>query len=187
MPIALTRGWWLVVLRGVIAVLFGLAAFAWPTLTVQVLILLFGAYAFVDGVFAFVSMFHAIRDKMAWWTLALEGVAGVAAGVVAFLFPGLTGLFLLYTIAAWAIFTGIMEITLAVVMRKELTGEWMLALAGVLSVLFGVMLIAFPIAGILSIIAFIAAYSILFGVVLIGLGLWMRTMRNRRMSLAPSA
>lgn len=181
MPVALTRTWWLVALRGVISVLFGIAAFVWPFLTVQVLVLLFGAYAFVDGVFALVAMFRAIRDKMMWWTLALEGIAGIAAGLVALFYPGLTGFVLLYIIAFWAIFTGVLEIALAVLLRKELTGEWILALAGVLSVLFGVLLIIFPVPGIISIAWFIGAYSIVFGIVMVALGFWMRTIRVRRM------
>jgi uncharacterized membrane protein HdeD (DUF308 family) len=181
MLFALTRAWWLVALRGVLSILFGIAAFVWPLLTVQVLILLFGAYAFVDGIFSFIAMFRAIQEKVTWWTMALEGIAGVAAGLIAFFFPGLTGFVLLYIIAAWAILTGILEIVLAIVLRKALTGEWMLALAGVLSVFFGVLLIAFPVAGITSIVWFIAAYSVVFGVILVVLGFWMRKIRINRM------
>src|SRR5256885_4424651 len=127
---ALARNWWVVALRGALAVLFGVLALVWPAITIGVLVLLFGAYALVDGVFALGSALFGgarVEGRRAW--LILEGVVGVAAGIVAFVWPGVTALALLWVIAAWAIITGVLEIATAIRLRRELRGEWLLVLS----------------------------------------------------------
>lgn len=171
---AVARHWWALALRGVCAVLFGLMAFAWPGLTLAALVLLYGAYALTDGVFAIVV---GVRGGLGG--LILVGLLGIAAGVVTFFWPGLTALALLYAIAVWSIFRGIFEIVAAVRLRKEIEGEWLLAAAGVLSIGFGVLLILFPSAGALSLVWFIGSFAVVWGVVLIVLGLRLRGVPQR--------
>ena len=170
---ALTRFWWMFLLRGIFAVLFGLAAFTWPDLTIAVLVLLFGAYALADGIFALAGMFGR-EDNDRWWVSLLEGVAGIGAGLITFFWPALTAVTLLFIIAAWAIMTGLLEVIAAIRLRKEMEGEWAFILSGILSVLFGVILVARPGAGALAMIWIIGAYALAFGVLLIFLALRIR-------------
>ena len=174
----LARNWWAIALRGLFAVLFGVAAFAWPGLTLLVLVTLWGAYALVDGIFALVAAFRAAQMRMTWWPLVLEGILSIAAGVVTFAWPGLTALALLYLIAAWAILTGIVEIIAAVRLRHVISGEWLMGLAGLLSILVGVILVVAPGAGALAVIWTIGAYAVVFGVVLIALGFRLRGLHH---------
>jgi len=166
----LARNWWALVLRGLFAVLFGIGAFAWPGLTLGVLVLLFGAYALADGVFAIVASLVGSPRQLPWWALLVEGLIGVAVGIVAFVWPGITALALLYLIAGWAIATGLFQVVAAFRLREEIHGEWMLALGGVLSVLFGLALVVSPGAGALALVWMIGAYAIAFGILLIALG-----------------
>jgi uncharacterized membrane protein HdeD (DUF308 family) len=175
---SLSRNWWAVVLRGVAGMLFGLITFFAPAISLAALVLLFGAYAFADGVLAIVSAFrrHGAGDR--WWLLALEGITGIAAGVVTFLWPGITALVLLYIIAAWSLVTGAFEIAAAIRLRKAITGEWLLALSGILSIAFGVLLILVPGAGALALVIWIGAYAFVFGALLIALGFRLRALRS---------
>jgi uncharacterized membrane protein HdeD (DUF308 family) len=164
----LARNWWALALRGLAAILFGILAFAWPGITLFVLVIFFGAYMLVDGIFAIVAAVRAAGEQARWWLLLLEGILGVVAGLVAFFWPGLTALALLYLIAAWAIVTGIIEIVEAIRLRQEIVGEWALILGGALSVLFGVLLVVIPArAGLLSLTWLIGAYAVAFGVLLV--------------------
>lgn len=159
--------WWMQAIRGLLAVLFGLAAFFWTGLTLLVLVYLFGAYALVDGVMAVVVSFQVHNYLRQWWVLLLAGIVGIAAGVVAFVWPGITALALLYLIASWAIVTGIFEIAGAFSGRLPVAQEWALGLAGILSVLLGILLIIIPAAGILSLVWLIGAYALAYGILLI--------------------
>jgi uncharacterized membrane protein HdeD (DUF308 family) len=161
-------------LRGLLAILFGLAAFLWPGLTLVVLVALFGAYALVDGVFAVIAGVTAAGEDERWWALLLAGIAGIAAGLVTFFWPGITALVLVYVIAAWALVTGALEIAAAVRLRKEIEGEWLLGLSGVLSVILGLMLVAWPDAGALAFVWMLGAYALVYGVLFIVLGLRLR-------------
>jgi uncharacterized membrane protein HdeD (DUF308 family) len=168
--------WWALALRGAIAILFGLAALLRPGIALEALILLFGAYALVDGVFAIVGIFGGTRGGTPRWLLLIEGVAGILAGLIAFVLPQLTALLLLYLIAAWAIITGIFEIATAIRLRNEIRGEWAVIAGGVLSVIFGVILIVVsPFAAILSLIWLIGIYAVAFGIMLLFAGFRVRS------------
>jgi uncharacterized membrane protein HdeD (DUF308 family) len=163
-----TGHWWALALRGAIAILFGLAALLRPGIALDALILLFGAYALVDGVFAIVGVFGGTRGGTPRWLLFLEGIAGILAGLIAFVLPGLTAVLLLYLIAVWAIITGISEIAMAIRLRKEIRGEWALIVGGAFSVLFGVILAVIgPVAGLLSLIWLIGVYALAFGILIL--------------------
>lgn len=178
----LARNWWAVVLRGVCAILFGLAAFVWPGITLAVLILLYGAYALADGVLAVIWSLFARRQGAFPWGVLLAGLAAIVAGILTFLWPGLTALALLYLIAAWALVRGVFEIIAAFHLRKELEHEWLLGLSGLASVVLGVLLLAWPGVGVLAVLWWIAAFAIVFGVLTIALGFRLRGLRPR---LAP--
>jgi uncharacterized membrane protein HdeD (DUF308 family) len=174
---ALAKSWWLVLLRGIAAILFGLLAIAWPGLTLVTLVLLYGAYALIDAVFALAVAFSGeAKPTPTWWSIVI-GLLGVAAGAVAFSLPGITALVLVVLIGGWAIAHGIFEIIGAIRLRKEIENEWWLGLAGALSVIFGLMLLAAPGAGALALIWVIGAYSIVFGAMLVGLSLRLRKHR----------
>jgi uncharacterized membrane protein HdeD (DUF308 family) len=171
----LGRNWWTVVLRGVIAVLLGLAALGWPQITLEVLVILLGAYLLVDGAFA---IFTGVRDRSRhrqWWLLLLEGLAGIVAGAIALFLPGITALVLIYVLAAWALITGILEILAAIRLREELRGEWLLVLGGVASILFALIVALRPTAGMIALVWLIAIYAIIFGILFIILGLRLRS------------
>ncbi len=174
---AMARNWWAVLLRGLVAILFGIVTFVNPGISIAALVLVFGAYAFADGVLALVSAFRR-GGAQGSGVLVLEGVAGVAAGVVTFLWPGITALALLYLIAAWALVTGVFEIVAAVRLRKVLTHEWLLALGGVASIALGLLLVAFPGAGALGVVLWIGAYALVFGVLLSVLAFRLRALRD---------
>ena len=175
----LARNWWVLALRGLAAVIFGLLAFFWPGPALEVLVRLFGAYALVDGIFAVVAAVSGSRGRGMRWLVLLEGIAGIAIGIISIIWPGITALALLYFIAAWAIITGIFEIMAAVELRQEITNEWFLAISGALSVVFGLLLLLLPGAGALAVIWLIGAYALLFGVLLIVLAFQLRAWGER--------
>jgi uncharacterized membrane protein HdeD (DUF308 family) len=170
---ALAKNWWLLLLRGIAAIIFGLLAFAWPGLTLVTLILLYGAYALVDGVLAIIAAITGGVPGSRWW-LAVVGLLGIAAGLLTFLTPGLTALVLLFFIAGWAIVTGVFEIIGAIKLRKEIDNEWLLILGGIISVLFGVGMMLAPGAGALALVWVIGAYSVVMGVIFVALAFRLR-------------
>jgi uncharacterized membrane protein HdeD (DUF308 family) len=172
----LGHNWGWVVLRGVVAVLFGVMAIASPGITLATLVILWGAYALADGILALVAAWQVRDAGRPFWALIVAGLLGIAAGVATFMWPGITALALLMIIAAWAFFMGAAQIVAAIRLRKVIEGEWMLGLSGVLSVLFGVLMVASPGAGALAMLAVIAAYAIVFGVLLIVLGVRLRSL-----------
>jgi uncharacterized membrane protein HdeD (DUF308 family) len=177
MTTVLTRNWWALALRGIFAILFGLAAFVIPGVTLAVLVALFGAYAVVDGVLAIVAGVRAAERHERWWSLVLKGLAGIVAGVLAFIWPALTALALLYLIAGWAIVTGVLEIVAAVHLHRA-HGEWLLIVNGVLSILFGLFAIVWPGAGVLTLLWMIGVYAIVFGAVLLVLAFRLRNLHR---------
>lgn len=172
----LARNWWVFVLRGVLAMLFGLGTYAMPGVSLAALVLVYGAYAVSDGVVAAVGALtgRATGERLDLSVL-LIGLAGIAAGVATFAYPGLTALVLLYLIALWHIGRGLTEIFVAIRLRKEIEGELWLMLAGAGSVAFGLFLAARPDAGVLALLWLVAGFSILFGIASVALGLTLRT------------
>ena len=161
----LAKNWWLLLLRGIAAIVFGVLALAWPGITLLSLVIVYGAYALVDGLFAIYAAITGGNTAPRWW-LAIVGVAGVLAGIIAFVNPIIFGLTLLMLIAAWAIVSGVFEIIGAIRLRKEIDNEWMLILHGLLTLLFGVVLFVMPGAGAVAMIWVIGAYAIAAGVIL---------------------
>ncbi len=166
----ITPRWWALVIRGLAAIAFGILAMLRPGAGVLALVVLWGAYAIVDGVFAIVFAIRGAKVVPGWGWLLAEGLVGIVAGVVTFLWPGITALALIVVIAAWAILTGIAEIATAIRLRRVVQREWMLAVSGVLSIVFGVLAAMMPGAGALAVTWMIALYAILFGALLVGLG-----------------
>jgi uncharacterized membrane protein HdeD (DUF308 family) len=174
----LARNWWVLALRGVAGILFGIGAFVWPGATLAALVLVFGAYVFVDGIFAVVAGIGMRRQLSLWWLVVFEGVAGIILGVLTFRSPDTTALVLLTFIAAWSIVTGIFEIATAVRLRKLIANEWLMILSGVVSIIFGALLIAQPGAGAISIVWLLGAYALLFGILTLMLAFRVRSMRD---------
>jgi uncharacterized membrane protein HdeD (DUF308 family) len=165
----LAKNWWLLLLRGIAAIIFGILAFAWPGITLLSLVILYGAYALVDGVLSIAAAIGGGGGAATprWW-LIVVGLLGIAAGLLTFFWPQITALVLLMFIGAWALIHGVFEIIGAIRLRKEIDNEWMLILSGALSVIFGAAMLIMPGAGALALIWVIGAYSIIFGILFIG-------------------
>lgn len=172
---SLSRNWWLLLLRGLCAIAFGVLSFMQPGISLATLVLLFGAYALVDGVIGSVMAVSGRKEQEDWWVLLLWGLMGIAVGILTFVAPGVTALGLLIYIAAWALVTGVTQIVAAVRLRKVIQGEWLLILGGVVSVIFGFLLMAQPGAGALSLLWIIATYAVFFGVLLVVLAFKVRS------------
>jgi uncharacterized membrane protein HdeD (DUF308 family) len=170
---ALSRNWWLLLLRGIAAIIFGVLTFVWPGITLLTLVLLYGAYALVDGVLAIVAAITGDAPAPRWW-LAIVGLLGILVGILTFVWPGITAVVLLLFIAGWAIATGILQIVGAIRLRKEIDNEWLLIASGVLSVLFGLILVVQPGAGALALLYVIGFYAVLYGILLVGFSLRLR-------------
>jgi uncharacterized membrane protein HdeD (DUF308 family) len=170
---AISRRWWVLALRGLIAVVFGVCALLWPAVTFAVLVLLWGAYSVVDGIIAVAT---GVWGR--WWSLVFFGVIAIAVGLFALFRPGITGLALLLLIAAWAMVRGAFEIVAAVQLRKALSNEWLLILSGALSIVFGILIALFPGAGILAVVWLIGAYALIIGVLLLVLSFRLRRLRR---------
>lgn len=168
----LATNWWLLLARGIFAILFGVVAFLWPGIALTSLVVLYAWYATLDGIFALVLSFSG--GGRAWWQMALIGAVSLAAGLGSFLWPGLTGFALLLLIAFWAIARGFLEIAAAVRLRKLLEGEMWLALAGLVSIFFGLFLLLRPAAGAVAVVWIIGSYAILFGILAVAASLRLR-------------
>ena len=168
----LTRSWWLILLRGIASILFGIAAFVWPGLTVLALTLLYGAFAMADGILSLGAALTGSGERSipTWW-LVVIGLLGIAAGTVAFLWPGLTAFALVIMIGAWAVAIGVMQIIGAIWLRHEIEDEWLLIAAGSLSVLFGAAVLLKPGAGALALAWAIGTFAILSGILLVAFAL----------------
>jgi uncharacterized membrane protein HdeD (DUF308 family) len=165
----LARNWWLIVLRGVCAIVFGLLAWMWPGVTLGALVFLWAFYAFADGILAIAAALSGSTGAPAW-SLILSAFVSIGAAVVAFIYPGMTAVVLVYVIALWAIVTGVMQIVAAIRLRKEIDNEVWLGLAGLASVVLGLILFARPGVGALAVVWLIGTYAVLFGVLLVVLG-----------------
>ena len=159
-----SRDWWVYAIRGVAAILFGIMAVIWPAPTLAVLVLLFGAYAFVDGVALLVALARGdVLARSHKWATGLMGVFGIVVSFVTFVWPGMTALTLLYLVAFWAITMGVLQIVAAIEFRREIDGELFVVLGGILSIAFGGFLVAFPGAGLLSLVWLVGFWAELFG------------------------
>jgi uncharacterized membrane protein HdeD (DUF308 family) len=171
-----SRYWWTIVLRGVVALLFGVMTFAWPGATVAGLVLVFGAYSLVDGIAGVIVGIKNYGEQERWWATLIGGIVSLGAGLVALALPGLTALTLLTVIGFWAIVRGVLDIAAAIRLRPVIDGEWLLALSGALSVVFGLVVVAFPGTGALALAWWIGAYALVLGIILITLGFRLRAL-----------
>ena len=163
----MSRYWWVLLLRGIFAILFGIVALAYPGITLGSLVIYFAVFALVDGISNVFHAFFGREDNESWWVLLLEGLLGIAFGVITLQAPGMTALLLLLYIGFWAMATGVLRIILAVRLRHEITGEWWMALGGLASILFGVAMLAHPGAGALAVLTLIGVWSIVTGLSLV--------------------
>lgn len=170
----LASNWWALALRGVVAILIGVIAFTLPTVTLTALVFLFGAYALVDGVLAIAAAIRGLREHERWGWMLLSGIAGIVVGLVAFFMPGIGALTIIWLVAAWALATGALEIGAGIRLRKLIEGEWMLILAGVLSVILGVVIAMRPDVGAAVIVTWIGIYALFAGIVTLALAFKIR-------------
>lgn len=178
--IGLARWWWTFVVRGLLAIAFGVLAFLSPGWGIAILVGLFAAWAIIDGASGLLAGIRTRGQDRSWWLEVLEGLAGIAAGVAALVLPPeIVTTALVLVIAAWSVVTGVIEIALAIRLRRVIEGEIWMALAGVASVLFGILIVVFPAAGALSLVWLIGAFAIAFGVFAIGLGWRLRGIQAR--------
>lgn len=163
----LQRSWWALLLRGLAAIAFGLLTWLQPAASAAALLLVFGIYVLVDGV---LGVYTAIRSRGAsryWWVVLLWGLTGVVVGVLTVLNPVVTAWVLTIYVGAWALITGLMQIIAAVRLRKEIQGEWVLVLSGLVSVLFGGLVLAQPGAGMMAMLWLLATYAVVFGLLMV--------------------
>ncbi len=183
---ALGARWWTFVVRGVAAIVFGILAVALPKISLLALVILYGGFALANGVFSIITATRRGRAGERWGWFLFEGLVGIGAAIVAFVWPGITALVLLTIIAVWAILTGIGEVAAAVRLRRYVEGEWMLALSGVISILFGAVLLVDPSAGALAVVWIIGAYAIAFGLLLTGLGIRLQRLHAGERRMPPA-
>jgi uncharacterized membrane protein HdeD (DUF308 family) len=173
-----TKNWWVLLVRGIVAMLFGILAFARPGITLAALVLLFGFYALVDGIFSLIAAFSGWQYREDRWLLILEGLIGLGAGFVTLRAPAITAVALTFFIAVWALATGVLRIVEAVRLRKEISGEFWLALSGILSVLFAFLVMLRPAAGALAMAWVIGWWALFMGAMLVMLSFKLRSMRR---------
>ena len=175
MRIALARNWWSLVIRGILGIVLGILTFTWPGITIMALVFLFAAYSLVDGVMSLIGAVRAAEAHERWGVLILEGLVGIAAAAVTVMWPAITTIALVFVIAAWAVITGALEIGAAIYLRKVISGEWLLIVGGIASVLFGLLLVMVPVIGAVVIALWVGAYAFIFGVLLLALGFKLRS------------
>lgn len=175
----LSRSWWILLLRGLVAILFGVLTIVQPEVSLSALVLMFGAFTLADGLLGTWAAFQGHSDEENWWLLLLGGLLGTGVGLLTLFAPGLTAVALLFYIAVWAVSTGVLQVATAVRLRREIEGEWLLILSGVASIGFGVFLMARPGSGALAVLWLIGAYAVVLGSALVWLAFKVRALRNR--------
>jgi uncharacterized membrane protein HdeD (DUF308 family) len=175
----LSKAWWALLLRGLVAIVFGALTLFQPGISLAALLFVFGVYALADGLLGVWTAISGRSDHDDWWVLFLGGLIGVVVGILTFVVPGITALGLLFYIAIWAIVTGVLQILAAVRLRKEIQGEWLLILAGLASVVFGVVLMSRPEAGALAVLWLVGMYAIILGVILVFLAFRVRNFSRK--------
>jgi uncharacterized membrane protein HdeD (DUF308 family) len=174
MFVILAHNWWLLLVRGIIAGIFGLLCFAYPNVTLLVMKIMFGTYALLDGILGLASSISTAPDRPRWWSTIVEGIAGGTLGLIILIWPGITTFGLLYLIGAWGIITGIFKIAAAIRLRRHFANEWLLILIGAGSVTFGLLILVIPRAGVLAVVWWIGTYAILLGMFYVALALRLR-------------
>jgi uncharacterized membrane protein HdeD (DUF308 family) len=174
----LARNWWKLLVRGIVAISFGLMLWLLPGISLTLLVLFFGAFVLGDGIIGIWIAISGRKEYEDWWELLLWGLVGIGIGILTFVSPGATTLALVIFIAVWAIATGILQIVVAMRLRKEIEGEWLLILGGLLSVVLGILFMVQPGAGALALVWIIGTYTIIFGVLLVFLAFKMRSLRK---------
>jgi uncharacterized membrane protein HdeD (DUF308 family) len=187
MPVFFATNWWAIAIRGIIAILFAISTFAMPSITIAVLVTLFGIYALVDGIFAIISAIRAAQGHRRWGAFLAEGIIGILIGILALAEPLAVAASVIYLIAAWAVLTGILEIAAAIRLRRHMEGEWVLILTGALSIAFGILAFAAPMFGALAIVFWLGAYALVSGVLLLTLAFRIRAFHRRPGHLTGSA
>jgi uncharacterized membrane protein HdeD (DUF308 family) len=167
--------WWAIALRAAAAILLGVIAIFMPGPTLAAIVIVFGIYAIIDGILAIVAAVRGFRKKERWWPMLLEGLVGIAAGAIAIFWPGIGALALTYLVAAWALVTGAFEIAAAIRLRRVISGEWLLLIAGLLSIVLAVLVALFPGTGALLLVWWLGAYAFAYGVVSLVLALRVRS------------
>jgi len=175
----LARNWWVLLLRGVVAILFGGLTFGWPGMSLAALVLLFGGFCLADGLMAAWTALSNRKQQENGWLLLIGGLLGIGVGLLTLFRPAVTGLALLFYIAIWAVATGVVQVLTAIRLRQEIANEWTLVLAGIASVALGALLMARPGAGALAVLWLIASYAIVFGILLVALALRVRSVARR--------
>ena len=184
----LTRHWWVFAVRGIVAVAFGILAFAWPGLTLAILVALFAVYVFVDGIDLLVALARGdATARRHWLAIGAMGILGVVVGIVAFFLPGETAITLLYLAAFWAIVLGVLQISAAIRLRKAISGELWMALGGLISILFGVYLVVLPGPGLLSLVWLVGLWAVVFGVTNLILAWRLRGIHQQGLQVGPAA
>lgn len=172
MFVILAHNWWMLCLRGILALVFGVLCLVYPGgVTLTVMKIMFGVYALLDGILAIASSISTAQGRPRWRSTLLEGIVGVIFGLFILIWPGITAFGLLYLIGVWGIITGIFEITAAIRLRQYFTNEWLLIMTGAASVLFGLLILVIPRAGVLAVVWWIGMYAIFFGAAFISLAL----------------
>lgn len=174
-----TERWWVFLIRGLLALIFGILCFVQPDLSLTTLVLMFGIFALADGVMGVFIAVVGRKEIEDWWVLLLWGLIGITAGVLTFAAPNVTALVLLFYIALWAVVSGVLQVALAIRLRKEVEGELFLILAGVISIVFGIILIARPANGALAVVWIIGMFAILYGITMTILAVRLRSLRSR--------
>jgi uncharacterized membrane protein HdeD (DUF308 family) len=172
--------WWALGLRALAAILLGVIAIAMPGPTLGAIVIVFGLYAVIDGVLAIIAAIRGVRRKERWGAMLAEGIVGIVAGAIALAWPAIGALALTYLVAAWALATGALEIAAAVRLRKIMSGEWLLLIAGLLSIVFAVLVAVFPGPGALTLVWWLGAYALLYGFVSLGLAFRVRSWTHAR-------
>ena len=167
MSIMLHRSWWVLLLRGAAAIIFGVLTWMQPAASAAALVLVFGAYVFVDGLPGIYTAIKSRQQSRHWWVVLLWGLTGVVVGVLTVINPAITALVLTIYIGVWALMTGVLQIVAALRLRKEIQGEWVLVLGGLLSVLFGIFVLMQPGAGMMAMLWVLATYAVIFGVLMV--------------------
>jgi uncharacterized membrane protein HdeD (DUF308 family) len=174
----LSRNWWKLLVRGIVAILFGVVVWLMPGISLTLLVLLFGAFVLVEGILGIWMAISGRKEYENWWELLLWGLVDIGIGILTFVAPGATAMALVIFIAVWAIATGVLQIVVAIRLRKEIEGEWLLIVGGLASVVLGILFMLQPGTGALALVWLIGTYAVIFGVLLVILAFKMRSFRK---------